>query len=367
MMQCPSCGETDLLPKFKLCPFCGFLLPCAQNELSKVEQGIVPTTVQQSHLSTRNNSDLGVDNRQNQGENQQQDVSTTEREQPQSSTGQHPGPTQQPNKDYVGSVTVQPDDTPTEERAGLSENDQRPEYTQPTSFDQGHEDAVGSKGAGVTNTTRETIGDQTDLSDAVPSTTPSVTPPLEGQAERISCSTDPHRGNVAPGGETAVTASSTSDNTKDENSAEAVRCPAVLEGSERDADSAEPKTTSEKSSDNRSQTMPDDQRQKLVNDSERKERDMTESGEDPPTAGATTTSTTPQQKPPETQTLLGSGSETEDSKTHAQNTDTGSRGPVTRQAANRGNPNQSNKTPSSVPQHPLDKPGNDDGVTEVMN
>ncbi|KAJ7339323.1 hypothetical protein OS493_005714 [Desmophyllum pertusum] len=151
--------------------------------------------------------------------------------------------------------------TPTEERAGLSENDQRPECTPPTSFDQGHEDNFGSKGAGVINATRQATGaDQTDLTDVVPRATASTAPPLEGHAERISGSTDLQRGNTALGGETAVTALNT-------NSAEAVRGPVVLEGSQilnssetRDAGSAEPITTSENSSDN-SQIMPDDQKQ----------------------------------------------------------------------------------------------------------
>ncbi|KAJ7339367.1 hypothetical protein OS493_005761 [Desmophyllum pertusum] len=319
-MRCPNCGNTDLIAKFKWCPECGCPLPSAQNIPSKIEHGIVPTTVQQSHSSTRHSSDLDVDNRHNQ-ENQQQDVDTTEREQPQSSTGQHPGPTQQPNKDYVGSVPVQPDEKPTEERAGLSENDQRPEYTPPTVSDQGHEDAVGSKGAGVINTTREATGNQTDLSDVVPSATTSTASPLEEQAERTSGSMDPHRGNVAPGGDTTVTASSTSDTTKDE----AVRGPAVLEGSE------------------------------ILKSSETRDAAATK------ITGNTAS--------------LGSGSKTEGSQTYAQVTGKGSSGPVTRlQAAkNGGNRNQSNATSSSVPgrktetvsQHPLGKPGKVDGVRET--
>lgn len=61
-MQCPSCGNTDLLPKFKWCPECGFALPRASNAPKKVEEGIAQSTEQQG--TARNNA---VDNGQTQG------------------------------------------------------------------------------------------------------------------------------------------------------------------------------------------------------------------------------------------------------------------------------------------------------------
>lgn len=72
-MQCPNCGETDLLPKFKWCPECRSPLPHAQNIPHKIEHGehgehgVEPTLLQQSGASTRDNGDLGLDNRPIQG------------------------------------------------------------------------------------------------------------------------------------------------------------------------------------------------------------------------------------------------------------------------------------------------------------
>lgn len=61
-MQCPSCGNTDLLPKFNWCPECGVALPRAQNtELG--EHGVETTVLQQSAASTRENGDLGLDDK----------------------------------------------------------------------------------------------------------------------------------------------------------------------------------------------------------------------------------------------------------------------------------------------------------------
>ena len=69
-MKCPSCGNTDLLPKFKCCPECGSPLPHAQNIPRKIEngeQGVETTLLQQSAASTRENGDLGLDKRSTQG------------------------------------------------------------------------------------------------------------------------------------------------------------------------------------------------------------------------------------------------------------------------------------------------------------
>jgi len=62
-MQCPGCGNTDLLAKFKCCPECGSLLPRAQNIPRKIEHGdhgVQKTQLQQSATSTRDNGDLGL-------------------------------------------------------------------------------------------------------------------------------------------------------------------------------------------------------------------------------------------------------------------------------------------------------------------
>ena len=71
----------------------------------------------------------------------------TEREQSDPSTGEHPGPIESPDKDN-GSVAVRHDLTQNEERAGMSEHDQRPVC----SSDDGHEKAVGLQGPSSTNT-----------------------------------------------------------------------------------------------------------------------------------------------------------------------------------------------------------------------
>ncbi|KAL9988400.1 hypothetical protein ACROYT_G002838 [Oculina patagonica] len=402
-MQCPYCGNTDLLPKFKCCPECGRPLPRPQNVPSNTEHGVsAQTLLQQSGASARGNSEHVVgDKKQIQG-----------RERPDSSTGQQLGPIEQPDKDY-GSVTDRHDQKPTEGRAGTLENDQRTERTPATSSDQGHEGAFGSKGpagesntisgsetpaeervglqkndqrpestlptssnedkenavdtkgAAVTNTFRETTGDHTMSGGAVPSTTP----PLEGQREPIT--NEALQGDNAAS-ETTVTASTATGTTKDENSAETVTGPAVLEESEnpnapdiQGTDSAGHDTTSEKTS-NDYQTMPDDHKEQLGKGSVTEERKT--SGKDPPTTGPTTTFTKPEEKIPETQHLLGSGSKLKDSKKYGQNLGQGSSGPLTRQAASRGNRNQPNASSASVPgrkpepasQHPLGKPGKDD-------
>ena len=68
-MQCPRCGEPDLLPKFKWCPLCSCPLPWSQNVPRNVEHGThgVETTLPQSSLLTRDNGNLGLDNRSIQG------------------------------------------------------------------------------------------------------------------------------------------------------------------------------------------------------------------------------------------------------------------------------------------------------------
>lgn len=40
-MECPNCGNTDLLPKFRCCPECGFRLTYGQNNPPR-EPKIVP-------------------------------------------------------------------------------------------------------------------------------------------------------------------------------------------------------------------------------------------------------------------------------------------------------------------------------------
>lgn len=65
-MQCPGCGNTDLLPYFILqCPDCGSPLPRASNESKKVEEGIARSTERQG--TAGNNSGFGADNGQIQG------------------------------------------------------------------------------------------------------------------------------------------------------------------------------------------------------------------------------------------------------------------------------------------------------------
>ncbi len=171
----------------------------------------------------------------------------------------------------------------------------------------------------MTNTTTETAGDHILSGGAVPSTTS----PLEEPREAIT-NEALQGGNAA--GETAVTASSPRDTTKDENSAETVRGPAVLEGSEnldatdiQGTDNAGQDTTSEKSSHDH-QRLPDNQKGLEGKDSVAEERNMTESGEVPPTvhAGTARTATEPQQKEPETENLLGSGSKMDNGKNYAQ-------------------------------------------------
>ena len=61
-MQCPNCGETDLLPRFKFCPECTSPLPRAQNVPSKIEHeaSSAQTLLQQSGAATSGNSEHGV-------------------------------------------------------------------------------------------------------------------------------------------------------------------------------------------------------------------------------------------------------------------------------------------------------------------
>lgn len=69
-MQCPDCGNTDLLAKFKCCPECGCRLPRAQSLPRKVEHGdhgVETTQLQQSAVSTGDNGDLGLDSSPIQG------------------------------------------------------------------------------------------------------------------------------------------------------------------------------------------------------------------------------------------------------------------------------------------------------------
>ena len=69
-MKCPSCGNTDLLPKFKCCPECGSPLPRDQNIPRKIEHGeheVETTLLQQSAASTSKNGDLGLDKKSAQG------------------------------------------------------------------------------------------------------------------------------------------------------------------------------------------------------------------------------------------------------------------------------------------------------------
>ena len=63
-MKCSSCGNTDLLPKFKCCPECGSPLPRVQNIPRKIEDGehgVETTQLQQNAASTRESGDLGLD------------------------------------------------------------------------------------------------------------------------------------------------------------------------------------------------------------------------------------------------------------------------------------------------------------------
>lgn len=69
-MQCPDCGNTDLLAKFKCCPECGSRLPLAQSIPRKIEHGdhgVETTQLQQSAASTGDNGDLGLDSSPIQG------------------------------------------------------------------------------------------------------------------------------------------------------------------------------------------------------------------------------------------------------------------------------------------------------------
>lgn len=68
-MQCPVCGNTDLLPKFKCCPECGSPLSRAQNIPSNIEHGaarVVPLH-QQSGAPAGGDNERGIDNSEIQG------------------------------------------------------------------------------------------------------------------------------------------------------------------------------------------------------------------------------------------------------------------------------------------------------------
>ena len=70
-MKCPSCGNTDLLPKFKWCPECGSsLVPRAENTPRKIEhgeQGGETSLLQQNAASTSQDADLGLNKSSTQG------------------------------------------------------------------------------------------------------------------------------------------------------------------------------------------------------------------------------------------------------------------------------------------------------------
>lgn len=60
-MQCPNCGNTDLLTKFKWCPECGTPLPRVQNIASNSEHGASSQTLlQESGVLERGNGDHAV-------------------------------------------------------------------------------------------------------------------------------------------------------------------------------------------------------------------------------------------------------------------------------------------------------------------
>lgn len=183
---------------------------------------------------------------------------------------------------------------PTEERAGSTINDQYPQCTPSTLHHQSPEKAVESKGIVVTNTTKETIGPKTDMSDAVHGTTP----PLEGQKEPVG-SKELCGGNST--NETTVTA------------AETVRGSALLLEESKfpsasdleDRANAVGNTTSEKLLDGL-QVMPDDQKQQLGPRSVLQEKNVNEYA-----SRITMDSTKSPHKAPETQDQLGPGSEME--------------------------------------------------------
>ena len=64
MIQCPSCGNTDLLPKFKCCPECGSPLPRA-SDVPRKEEGVAQKTAELGDAGI--NRDLAVEKRQIQG------------------------------------------------------------------------------------------------------------------------------------------------------------------------------------------------------------------------------------------------------------------------------------------------------------
>ncbi|XP_020630843.1 E3 ubiquitin-protein ligase rnf213-alpha-like isoform X2 [Orbicella faveolata] len=80
------------------------------------------------------NSDLEEDNRQIQGESHQQKVLTTEREQRDRSSRQHPSPIQQPNKND-GYVTVRQDKTPNSSKISDANNEEKNPASQELSDD----------------------------------------------------------------------------------------------------------------------------------------------------------------------------------------------------------------------------------------
>ena len=64
-MQCPNCGNTDLLPKFKCCPECGSPLPRASNIPKKEEEGEARKTEEQD--KPVNNGSFGIGNGEDEG------------------------------------------------------------------------------------------------------------------------------------------------------------------------------------------------------------------------------------------------------------------------------------------------------------
>ena len=155
--------------------------------------------------------------------------------------------------------------TPPEERGGSTVNDQYSACTPSTSFHQDPKEDVESKEAAVTNTTKETIGAQKDLSDAVPSTTS----PSKGQREPVA-NKELCEGNTTNG--TTVT------------DAESARGPALLHEKQQSG----PKSVPHEGNTNES------------------------------TARITMASTKRPQKAPETQDHLGSGSEIRNTKNFPQ-------------------------------------------------
>ena len=67
-MECPGCGNSDLLPRFKCCPECGSLLAHGQNSPLR-EQKTVPAVSgeQPNGDGTANTHDTGTSKEQVEG------------------------------------------------------------------------------------------------------------------------------------------------------------------------------------------------------------------------------------------------------------------------------------------------------------